>query len=679
MNAQSNPNFSRSNSRCGRPETNKYDDEIRKCQSKILYIWGPEWSGVTTELEYIKSHLRDKDGKAFDHCFYTTLKHMTDKESVKIGQTLKIVLQKWIMGIDPEAIDVPGLNWVTPLIGVFERKFQERFLIVIDDMDRLRDINDDEEDIRQNLCNLAKHENVYLLLGSHADMVISIGHEIKIRLEKITEERYPYKFAKIIQGLPPMIKLLDNLVKDGIVGDDEMLQKQLNEMDKSELLKIFGRKDLMKEDRLDLRVKSVIKDFESVLENGKEIKRKIAEGEYDIQKLLGNDKDKTRFTDNLINLMELHSKGIIQRDDMSIAFYNAYVEDKLKTILSQEIDSENDKEMNNDLNRNDTVPESEPASLDFINIRRNIDAMEQFLRNIGICTLVYIALRIVWYARKFVRQFFLSNNFNFKACGEWAVVTGATDGIGKAYACQLAERGMKICLISRNPKKLARVAKELESQYNVETKTIAADCCKTDIYETIDDELKEIDIGVLVNNVGIGLGRNYVHNITDRNDIKNIIICNMLPLTMLSHSVLPSMIKKRNGIIINVGSISGTFVQPFKVIYGATKAYTDLFSRSLQEEVREFGIIVQSVLPSYVSTKLVGHMSVNFSVPLPEKYVRSALNTVGVESRTFGYIQHALQGLIFNSPESFYHALMKQEYEEVKKSIKSNKIKKYIE
>lgn len=80
-------------------------------------------------------------------------------------------------------------------------------------------------------------------------------------------------------------------------------------------------------------------------------------------------------------------------------------------------------------------------------------------------------------------------------------------------------------------------------------------------------------------------------------------------------------------------------------------------------------------MPSYVSTKLVGHMEVKFSVPTPEVYVRSALNTVGVVTRTYGYIQHALQGLLFCMPESFYHALLKKEYDEVKKALSLRKIK----
>lgn len=92
--------------------------------------------------------------------------------------------------------------------------------------------------------------------------------------------------------------------------------------------------------------------------------------------------------------------------------------------------------------------------------------------------------------------------------------------------------------------------------------------------------------------------------------------------------------------------------------------------------MREYGVTVQSVLPSYVSTKLVGHMEVKFSVPTPERYVSSALNTVGITSRTYGYIHHALQGLIFDLPETLYHAILKKEYDQVKEHLRKIKIAK---
>jgi short-subunit dehydrogenase len=94
-----------------------------------------------------------------------------------------------------------------------------------------------------------------------------------------------------------------------------------------------------------------------------------------------------------------------------------------------------------------------------------------------------------------------------KKYGEWAVVTGATDGLGKEYARELARRGMKVVLISRNPEKLQRVADELGKDTKSDFVIVAADFTKgKDIYPSIQQALHGLDIGVLVNNVGISRG-----------------------------------------------------------------------------------------------------------------------------------------------------------------------------
>ncbi|RXM96696.1 Testosterone 17-beta-dehydrogenase 3 [Acipenser ruthenus] len=96
----------------------------------------------------------------------------------------------------------------------------------------------------------------------------------------------------------------------------------------------------------------------------------------------------------------------------------------------------------------------------------------------------------------------LSRSF-FSSLGEWAVITGGTDGIGRAYAFELAKRGMNIVLISRTLEKLNKVAKEIEDDTGRSVKVIASDFTREDIYENIEDNLKGLDVGILVNNVGM--------------------------------------------------------------------------------------------------------------------------------------------------------------------------------
>lgn len=253
-----------------------------------------------------------------------------------------------------------------------------------------------------------------------------------------------------------------------------------------------------------------------------------------------------------------------------------------------------------------------------------------------------------------IGRFFFSKRGDLRRAGDWAIVTGSTDGIGKAYAHELAKDGLNIVLISRNPEKLELVAGEIESTYRVKTKTIACDFTQPDIYEMLGRELGSLSsIACLVNNVGFSypyLDAYIDAKFIDLQFIRSMINCNMNSVASLTKIVLQKMIcqKSKNAAIINVSSFSGVLPFPYLSLYSASKAFVHHFSKALAYEVERNGILVQSVCPMLVATAMSGVKRTSFFVPSPQRCASDALSLLGVQQMTHGCIGHAIQAYLLS-------------------------------
>ncbi|PVD33978.1 hypothetical protein C0Q70_05240 [Pomacea canaliculata] len=268
---------------------------------------------------------------------------------------------------------------------------------------------------------------------------------------------------------------------------------------------------------------------------------------------------------------------------------------------------------------------------------------------VGVLVTAFAAFRATSSFLSGVCTYFLSSflglSANFKNAGPWAVVTGCTDGIGKAYAEELARRGLNVVLISRTRSKLEDMAKDIESRFKVKTKVIAADFTQADIYADIGKELSGMDIGTLVNNVGMSY--DFPQYFAEVENLEKVIInminCNTASVAMMTALILPGMLAKKKGFIINIASASGKNFVPFLTLYAATKSFVINFTLSLQEEYGSSGVTFQVVTPYFVATKMSKIRKANVFVPSPESFVRSALGTVGMQGQTCGCWSHALQ------------------------------------
>jgi len=266
---------------------------------------------------------------------------------------------------------------------------------------------------------------------------------------------------------------------------------------------------------------------------------------------------------------------------------------------------------------------------------------------IGALFVVYCVVRLLLSLYRGICGHFLRPTINFKSFGSWAVVTGATDGIGKAYAEQLAKSGMNIMLLSRSMEKLKAVAADIQSQYHVQTKCIAADYTKTDIYEAISADLKTLDIGVLVNNVGMGFEHPEFFSNLAIDTIKDMVNVNMMSVAMMTRIVIPALLEKHKGVIINVSSATAALPPALFSVYAASKAFVTSFSEALEYECRGTGVIVQNIAPFYVATKLSKERP-RFTVPTATRYVQEALKTVGHLAATHGAVIHDVQGYVIS-------------------------------
>lgn len=265
-----------------------------------------------------------------------------------------------------------------------------------------------------------------------------------------------------------------------------------------------------------------------------------------------------------------------------------------------------------------------------------------FLATTGAFALVYVAARLA----ALIYRILSPIKVDIKKFGEWALVTGSTDGIGKAYAIELAKRGFNIILVSRTKEKLDQVAKEIEAKNSkVQVKTIAVDFTKDNsIFDSIRQEIRGLDIGVLVNNVGMSYEYpEFYDKVEDGTKfVTNMLRCNVDSVAYLTHMILPDMLQKRRGLIVNVASISGRRAVPLLSLYSGTKGFVDLFSRSLAAECKKRGVLVQALCPAYVCSKLSGIRKPSLFSPTPENYVQGALDRIYL-TRTTGYWTHEIQ------------------------------------
>ncbi len=192
-----------------------------------------------------------------------------------------------------------------------------------------------------------------------------------------------------------------------------------------------------------------------------------------------------------------------------------------------------------------------------------------------------------------------------------ALVTGASSGIGASCARLLASAGTDLVVVARHPGRLAEVAARLREQHKVRVEVLAADLTEPDARAAVEARLADRDrpVELLVNNAGFGSAGSFAQQPVEI--AQSQIELNVLALTRLAHAVLPGMLERSHGGILNVSSMAGFVLSPGSATYGATKAFVTSFSESLHVEVRKRGVHVTALCPGFTRTEFHAANSVD--------------------------------------------------------------------
>ncbi|SGY32699.1 BQ5605_C002g01401 [Microbotryum silenes-dioicae] len=248
--------------------------------------------------------------------------------------------------------------------------------------------------------------------------------------------------------------------------------------------------------------------------------------------------------------------------------------------------------------------------------------------------------------------------------GAWAVVTGATAGIGRDFALQLAAAGFNVFLASRTASKLEEISQEITSKFpSIKTQVHSIDfaSASSEDYKAFGNALESLEVGVLINNVGKSYDEPMFFQDLPDQDSADIIEININATLKTTKLVLPGMISRRRGLILTVGSFAGLVPSPLLAVYSASKAFVSTWSQALGSELKGTGVEVELLNAYFIvsagssgrieskrpgldsetfffaqTSKLSKIRKSSWMIPTPSTYVRSALSHIGVNGGAVG-------------------------------------------
>jgi len=268
----------------------------------------------------------------------------------------------------------------------------------------------------------------------------------------------------------------------------------------------------------------------------------------------------------------------------------------------------------------------------------------------GLKTAIFVygawqALKLLYSFLRWVWIYFLRPAPNLhKYKNSWAVITGSSYGIGRAYVNELAKYGINVVLLARSLDRLKEAAADVEKRCNVKTKVIQVDFASNDtgIFDKIYQQLKDLDVSILVNNVGIEPGFVPFSEVPAK-IIDESLRVNCATPSHMTRILLPQLKQRGDAHIINLSSTASLLTNPHLVVYGGTKAYNRQFSNNLSVEVAPFGVKVHASTPAFVVSKMSGFTKTSAVVCDEETYVKATLSKLGYYREIIPWVNHHIQ------------------------------------
>ncbi|SCU85029.1 LADA_0D05292g1_1 [Lachancea dasiensis] len=274
--------------------------------------------------------------------------------------------------------------------------------------------------------------------------------------------------------------------------------------------------------------------------------------------------------------------------------------------------------------------------------------------------------------------------------GTYAVITGASDGIGKEYARQLAKRSFNLVLISRTLSKLDTLKSELESTYNVKVRVLAVDISEdsAENYARIKAICSDVPVTVLINNVGQSHSIPVPFLETENKELRDIITINTTATLAITQIVAPLIVESAKaahckGLVLTMGSFGGLLPTPLLATYSGSKAFLQSWSAALAGELKPKNVDVEIVLSYLVTSAMSKIRKTSVMIPSPAQFVAATLGSIGRRSGAQGrygtmtpYWSHALYQFVIENTVGVYSKLANSINYTMHKSIRTRALRK---